>query len=92
MAGFEHRDRIGELLGTNLALFEHDLTDDPDDLVVMEKIRVISEAYRNFAVGGLATFKDDFEHGYERGKRDLRLSQEPEPKSGVDPRLDFGDS
>ncbi|WP_195819421.1 hypothetical protein [Roseobacter sp. MH60115] len=92
MARFERRDSIGEVLGTHLALFEHDLTEDPDNLEIMEKIRFISEAYRNFTSGGLASFSEDFEHGYQRGKRDVHSSLEAEPKAGLDPRRDFGDN
>ncbi len=88
----EGHNSIGEVLGAHLALFENDLTGDPDNLEIIEKIRSISEAYRNFTSGGLASFSEDFEHGYQRGKRDVHTSLEAEPKTGLDPRRDFGDN
>lgn len=82
-------DRIGEVLGVNLALFEEDLRNDPDDINVMEKIRLISEAYKNFSSGGLQSFQDDFESGYQWGKRDMRAGREPSSPTPNAARDDF---
>lgn len=89
MAKLESKDTIGTVLGAHLALFEEDLTNDPDDMEVMEKIRVISEAYRNFAIGGLKQFRTDFEQGYELGKRDVSFNRDAKPENQIDPRRDF---
>ncbi len=76
MSGGEsrHKDNIGELLGVHLALMEYEWQQKPDDLERARMVTMISEAYRNFVQGGLEGFKDDFDRGYELGKRDAKLA------------------
>ncbi|MEL6201918.1 MAG: hypothetical protein AAFR39_06115 [Pseudomonadota bacterium] len=80
---------IGTVLGVHLALFEEDLVEAPDDLAVMEKIRLISEAYKNFATGGLSDFMEDFETGYKIGKRDVHNNNVPIVSAKDPSSLDF---
>ena len=79
------RNRIGEILGIHLAHSEQDLFADPENTDALVKIRTISETYRNFAAGGLAGFKDDFDHGYQLGKSELYADLE----AGFQPRSDL---
>lgn len=81
----DFRHRIGEILGVHLAHSEQDLMDDAENTKALTKIKDISEAYRNFAVGDLTGFKADFDHGYEIGKRELQenLRAEMTPTSDL---------
>lgn len=81
------RFSIGEQLGAMAAQFERDLSDDPDDIQAMQKMALVSESFRNFSLGGLEGFKEQFDLGYENvvtGQRELeRLEQaELEHKRG----------
>lgn len=79
----EFKDTIGELLGIHLALFEHEWQRKPDDIERARMVTMISEAYRNFSEGGLPGFVEDFNRGYQLGKRDVRVT-DPTPKESID--------
>ena len=70
---------IGRHLGNLLAHAEHDSGHDPSDLEALERIRLISEAYRNFANPEFGTFKNDFQEGYEIGATNVRKFFRTEP-------------
>lgn len=67
----EFTDKIGQLLGIHLALFEYDWECSPESLELAQMVTMISEAYRNFSQGGLPGFHEDFDRGYKLGKRDV---------------------
>lgn len=77
---------IGKQLGVLLANFESDLHKDVDDMEALQKITMISEAYRNFANAGLAGFQQDFADGYQVGVSDLRILEGGEPDKAGQPQ------
>ena len=92
MPNDERLHRIGVLLGTEFALYEHDLMVDSDNEEARKMIVQISEVYRNFSVGDLPGFRDDFERGYKLGRRDVEMelessfsnSSDQSPVAGLD--------
>ena len=55
---------IGTQLGELLAQYEEDLSLGGDSVENIQKVALISEAYRNFAAGEMPGFSDDFHAGY----------------------------
>ena len=58
---------IGRQLGILLAHFQDDLRENPDNVEALQKIRLISESYKNFATGEKPGFVADFEAGHSKG-------------------------
>ena len=79
------KNTIGQLLGIELALYEHDLSKDSSNGSAMQKVREIAEVYANFASGGLEGFKEDFQKGYEMGLRDIAQDAESDPSFYSEP-------
>jgi len=84
---------IGKQLGEMAAHLERRLSEDPDDIEAMQKLAFVSESYRNFSMGGLKGFQDDFDRGYaaivaevqefERSEQ-ARYERERSDPSGLD--------
>lgn len=66
---------IAIALGEILAIQTEELNKDPYDVEVLQRIRLISEVYGNFVGEGFSGFKEDFESGYQRVQKDVRLDQ-----------------
>ena len=62
---------IGHHLGVLLAHFEYDSTMDPDDMETLQKICLISKAYRDFSEPEFGSFRADFQRGYKMGSEDV---------------------
>lgn len=62
-------------LGEILAFQTNELNKDPHDKDALDRIAVISEAYRNFVSAGLSGFKESFESGLGQAQRDVRFDQ-----------------
>lgn len=56
---------IGKLLGQSAAHLHMDLSDDVLDKETLQNLALTSEIYRNFAMGDLPGFKEDFLQGYQ---------------------------
>lgn len=59
------RINIGKLLGESTAHLEMDLSEDVLDTKTLQRLALTSEVYRNFAMGDLPGFKEDFVRGYQ---------------------------
>jgi hypothetical protein len=67
---------IGEQLGAIVALLEDDLSKDPYDLEAMQRLALASESYRNFSMGSLPRFQQNYDKGYASASRDLRRAEQ----------------
>lgn len=69
------RFSIGEQLGAMIAHFEFELSSDIDNLEALQKLAFASEAYRNFSMGSLPRFQEDYERGYDAACSDLKAAE-----------------
>ena len=72
-----------ERIGAILALLEDKLVEDPLNTETLQKIALVTECYRNLAMGGLPNLQNDFDRGYDqvrRGSPELSMFvEEPDP-------------
>lgn len=68
------RFSIGEQLGAMIAHFEFELSSDIDNLEALQKLAYASEAFRNFSMGSLPDFQEDYRRGYDAVCRDLKAA------------------
>ena len=54
-------DSTAKTLGVMYALLGKELSDNPDDISNFEKIKLISDAYRNFTSQNFSGFREEFE-------------------------------
>lgn len=77
----EDIESFGRSLGAQFAYCESDLLNDATDTEALNRVRIFSEIYRNFAMGGLAGFTASFERGYALARRDIEVDQGAELSS-----------
>lgn len=56
---------IGDKIGAMVAHFENDLAEDPYSLDALQRLALASEVFRNFSMGGLPGFQQEFDQGYD---------------------------